>query len=394
MKVAKTIREVRAAIAQARQSLRPGSEQAAGTVGLVPTMGALHEGHYSLIDRARGECDFVTVSIFVNPAQFGPNEDLEAYPRTPEADLAGCEHRGVDLVFMPGAEEMHPQEALTTVAVERLARGLCGRSRPTHFPGVCTVVAKLFNIVLPERAYFGAKDFQQAVIIRQMVADLDFPVEIVVCPTVREPDGLAVSSRNAYLTAEERKQATALFGALSLAERMIRRQQPPTARVVEAIRKHLSMHAPDGMVDYAQIVDPEELTDVERTDRPVLVALAVKFGRAVLRSKIHRARITEAQIEYVGSITIDSELMDAVGLSPGQCVLVADTTNGARFETYVMRGKPSSGTICINGAAARLVSVGDEVIIMAFAYVEAEKASDLKPAVALVDENNRMVKKL
>jgi len=274
MKVAKTIKEAQSAVAEARRAGR--------TIGLVPTMGAMHQGHFSLIERARGECGFVAVSIFVNPTQFGPNEDLGAYPRPVEADLAGCEARGADLVFVPSVEEMYPRESVTTVAVKRLTDTLCGRTRPWHFPGACTVVAKLFNIVLPDKAYFGAKDFQQAVIVKRMAGDLDFPVEVVVCPTVREADGLAMSSRNAYLTPQERKQATALSGALRLAERMIRQKRPPAKQVIEAVRRHIAADAPDGAIDYVQIVDPYELRDVEKTDPPVLVALAVKFGKARL----------------------------------------------------------------------------------------------------------------
>jgi pantoate--beta-alanine ligase len=274
MIVAKTIRQVRAAVAAAREGGR--------TIGLVPTMGALHDGHLSLIDRARAECGFVAVSIFVNPTQFGPKEDLGTYPRTPRADLARCRQHGADLVFMPSAKEMYPAEGLTTVSVRRLAETLCGRSRPTHFPGVCTVVAKLFNIFLPDRAYFGTKDFQQAVIVRRMAADLNFPVRIVFCPTIREADGLAMSSRNAHLTGAQREQAPALYAALRLAERMIRRDRPPAGKVVEAMRKHIRQHAPDGRVDYIQIVHPDELTDVEETGPPVLVALAVRLGKARL----------------------------------------------------------------------------------------------------------------
>ena len=274
MKVATTINDTRSAVAEARR--------AGKTIGLVPTMGALHRGHFSLIERAARKCDFIVISIFVNPTQFGPSEDLESYPRTLETDLAGCEARGVDLVFAPGAEEMYPCKPLTGVAVDLLARTLCGRSRPWHFPGVCAVVAKLFNIVQPDRAYFGAKDFQQAAIIKRMAADLNFPVRIVVCPTVREADGLAMSSRNAYLTPDERGQAAALHGALQLAERTIRGGRPPAAQVVEAIREHIAANAPDGRIDYVQIVDPDELRDVENTDGPVLVALAVKFAKARL----------------------------------------------------------------------------------------------------------------
>jgi len=274
MKIISDIEPMRALVNRAK---------AAGkVVGLVPTLGGLHEGHFSLIDRARRECDVVMVSIFLNPTQFGPGEDLDAYPRKPEADHAGCESRGVDAVFAPDAEAMYATGGLTQITISQLSQTLCGRSRPTHFPGVCTVVAKLFNIIPAHRAYFGAKDYQQALIIKQMVADLNFPIEIVVCPTVREPDGLAMSSRNANLSAAEREQAPALHAALLLAADTIHKTHPPADEVIAAIVAHLSARAPDGQIDYVQIVDPATLADVERTGRPVLVALAVKFGKARL----------------------------------------------------------------------------------------------------------------
>jgi len=212
----------------------------------VPTMGSLHEGHYALIDAARRECDFVVVSIFVNPTQFGPGEDYERYPRPLEADLAGCESHGVDAVFAPSADAMYAPGFATTVHVEGLTTGLCGRSRPGHFDGVTTVVAKLLNIVLPDVAYFGAKDYQQAAVVRRMAADLNMPLRVEVCPTVREADGLAMSSRNAYLTAEEARRA------------------------------------PLGRIDYVEIVDPDSLQNVQTIDGPVVAALAVRFPSARL----------------------------------------------------------------------------------------------------------------
>jgi len=274
MIVAKTIKEVRRQIDAARS--------AGKTIALVPTMGALHAGHLSLVDAAAEACDFVAVSIFVNPTQFGPGEDFQNYPRTLDADLSACRDHKVDLVFSPPAEEMYGRGGLTTVIAGRLSETLCGRSRPGHFTGVCTVVAKLFNIFLPDKAFFGAKDYQQAIILRRMVEDLNFPVEVVICPTIREPDGLAMSSRNRYLTPDQRSQAAALYGALQLTKRLIEQTHPPAAEVREAIKQHLSSAAKDGQVDYIQIVDPDELSDVESTDRPVLIALAVKIGRARL----------------------------------------------------------------------------------------------------------------
>jgi pantoate--beta-alanine ligase len=278
MIVARTIQEIRAAVAAAKS--------AGHVVGLVPTMGALHAGHYSLIDTARRQCPFVAVSIFVNPLQFGPAEDLAKYPRTPEADLAGCQMHGVAAVLLPDALEMYGRPCLTVVEVPDLGRTLCGASRPGHFAGVCTVVAKLFNIVQPDVAYFGAKDFQQAAIIRRMADDLNFPVAIEICPTVREPDGLAMSSRNAYLTPDERRSAPALWQSLKMAADLVAGSHPPAGVVVEAILAYLAARAPGGVVDYVEIVDPRELSPVEKTDGNVLIALAVRFGRARLIDNI------------------------------------------------------------------------------------------------------------
>lgn len=274
MKVLREIDDVRGLVTEAKAAGR--------TVGLVPTMGALHAGHFSLIDAARKDCDVVVVSIFVNPAQFGPTEDLAAYPRTPEADHAGCDARGVDVIFEPDVETIYGGDSLTEIRVRELSETLCGRSRPVHFAGVCTVVAKLFNIVPADKAYFGAKDYQQAAIIKRMAADLNAPVEIVVCPTVRESDGLALSTRNNYLSADERGQAAELYGALSMAAEMIRSSRPPAADVIAAIGRHLAERAPLGEIDYVQIVDPDDLTDVKNTGGPVVIALAVRFGGARL----------------------------------------------------------------------------------------------------------------
>ena len=275
MKVAGTIDEIRSAVAEAR---RAGAE----TVGFVPTMGALHDGHYSLIGAAGGECDFVVVSIFVNPTQFGPGEDLRTYPRPLEADLAGCRARGVDAVFVPQVEEMYPAGAVTTVRVAGLTAGLCGASRPGHFDGVCTVVAKLFNIVTPDVAYFGAKDYQQAVVVRRMVRDLDMPVRVQACPTVREADGLAMSSRNANLSPEERRQALALVESLRLARRLVEGGTRSAADVLQAMRRHLAERAPSGQVDYVEIVDPDSLEGVDEISCPVVAAAALRFPSAGL----------------------------------------------------------------------------------------------------------------
>jgi pantoate--beta-alanine ligase len=274
MKTVKTIAEVRQIVATAKSG--------GARVGFVPTMGGLHEGHLSLLDAAGAACDFVVVSIFVNPTQFAPGEDLSTYPSSIDADLAACEARGADLVFVPDVETMYPDGAVTTVTVSGLTETLCGASRPTHFAGVCTVVAKMLNIVLPDKAFFGQKDYQQLVIITSMVDDLDIPVEIVSCPIVREPDGLAMSTRNQRLDAADRAQAVALHGALELADGQIRESHPLAREVITALREHIQSNAPDGEIDYIQIIDPQTLCDVETIERTVLVALAVKFPGARL----------------------------------------------------------------------------------------------------------------
>jgi len=275
MNIARGIEEMRREVAEARAAGR--------TVGFVPTMGALHRGHFSLIDTARAAAEFVVVSIFVNPTQFGPGEDFQAYPRPTEQDLAACEEHNVDVAFVPTVEEMYAEgEPRTTVHVSQLTDMLCGRKRPGHFDGVCTVVAKLLNIVAPDKVLFGAKDYQQAAVIRRMVKDLNIPVEVLVCPTVREEDGLAISSRNAYLEPSQRKQAKALSESLQLARQLIADASPAPADVIEAMREYIAETAPDGEVDYIELVHPAELTPVEATDGPVLAAVAVKFGAARL----------------------------------------------------------------------------------------------------------------
>jgi pantoate--beta-alanine ligase len=275
MKLARTIQEIRHAVAEARR-------RGAGAVGLVPTLGALHEGHYSLIGAAGEGCDFVVVSIFVNPTQFGPGEDYEQYPRTPQADLAGCEAHGVGAVFAPEPATMYPAGFATSVRVSGLTERMCGASRPGHFEGVCTVVAKLIAIVDPDRVYFGAKDYQQAAVIRRMVADLNMRVLVEVRPTVRERDGLAISSRNVRLSAEERSQATALHESLQLARRMVEAGERRADRLAEAARKHLTERAPLAEIDYVEVVDAESLADVETIVRPAVVAVAVRFSSARL----------------------------------------------------------------------------------------------------------------
>jgi pantoate--beta-alanine ligase len=265
------IAPLRQAVAEARRGGR--------TIGLVPTMGALHDGHLSLIKAARAETGFVVVSIFVNPTQFGANEDLNRYPRPLERDLDLCSETGVDLVFHPRSEVIYPPDYRTFVEVTGLQDVLCGASRPGHFRGVATVVLKLFNQVQPDRAYFGQKDAQQARVIQQMVRDLNVPVEIRVCPIVREADGLALSSRNEYLEAEERRRATVLYRTLTEARRQIEAGERDASTVQQAMVERIAS-VPGAVLDYAAVVDADSLQALSRIDaeRSVLLALAVRFG--------------------------------------------------------------------------------------------------------------------
>ncbi len=273
MEVVRTISDVRQRVSAAR---REGKR-----VGFVPTMGYLHEGHLSLVDLCRERAEYCVVSIFVNPTQFGPGEDYERYPRDPERDRRLLEERGVDLVFAPEVGEMYPEEPLVRFRIEKLADHLCGPRRTGHFPGVLLVVAKLFHIVQPDVAVFGQKDFQQLLIIRRMVRDLNFPVEIVAGPTVREPDGLAMSSRNAYLSPEERARATVLYRSLQRAKALIEGGERSARSVIGAMRAMIE-GTPGVHIDYIEIVDLEELRPVERLEGRVAIALAVYVGPARL----------------------------------------------------------------------------------------------------------------
>ena len=250
-------------------------------VGLVPTMGALHEGHFSLIRAAQSDCSPVVVSIFVNPKQFGPSEDFQKYPRAFDADRAALENLGVDYLFAPNPEEMYPRGFRTTVTVEGVSEKLEGRSRPGHFQGVTTVVLKLLEIVQPNRAYFGRKDAQQARIIRQMVLDLNLGTQIVVCPILREPDGLALSSRNVYLNADERRAATALYRSLEAARREIASGERNPALLLAALRRVIDAE-PAVALDYAEIVDAETLEPVVNLRGECLILLAAKVGNTRL----------------------------------------------------------------------------------------------------------------
>jgi pantoate--beta-alanine ligase len=253
-------------------------------IGLVPTMGALHEGHLSLVRHARAADDVVAVSIFVNPTQFGPSEDFARYPRDPDRDLALLREVGTDLVFMPPVEEVYPQGFDTYVEVGRLTQVLEGASRPGHFRGVATVVAKLFNIVQPDRAYFGQKDAQQLAVIRRLTRDLDLPVEVVGLPTVREPDGLAMSSRNVYLSPEERKAALVLYRSLEAAQELWRSGVRDAALIRRRMNEVLAGPAAGGLarVDYVSVADSETLEELETVDGPALVSLAVRIGKTRL----------------------------------------------------------------------------------------------------------------
>lgn len=272
MKVVKTIDEVRKIVKEWKsQGL---------TIGLVPTMGFLHEGHKSLITKAVSQNDRVIVSDFVNPTQFAPNEDFEAYPRDIDADSRLCEQAGASIIFNPEADEMY-DNALTNVNMVGITEVLCGKTRPIHFNGVCTVVSKLFNITKPDRAYFGQKDAQQLCVIKKMVKDLNFDIEIVACPIVREADGLAKSSRNTYLNSEERQAALCLSKSLKLAKELIKNGETD-ANVVINKAKELINSEPLAKIDYVEIVDLNTLQHIDKIAEPMLMALAVYIGKTRL----------------------------------------------------------------------------------------------------------------
>jgi pantoate--beta-alanine ligase len=268
-------------VVQAMADVRRIRREGPGKWGLVPTMGYLHAGHISLVERARAENDLVGVSIFVNPTQFGPAEDLAAYPRDLDRDLGLLERSGADLVWVPPTEEVYPSGYQTYVDVEEVTRVLEGAARPGHFRGVATVVAKLFHIFLPDRAYFGQKDAQQVAVIRQMVRDLNFPVELVVCPIVREADGLAMSSRNVYLRPEQRAAAPVLYRALSAASTAWAAGERDGDRLRQAMRRVLDSE-PLAQTEYVSAADPVTLTELGLPSRGVLLSMAVRIGKARL----------------------------------------------------------------------------------------------------------------
>jgi pantoate--beta-alanine ligase len=252
------------------------------TIGFVPTMGYLHEGHISLMQQARQQNEFLVVSIYVNPTQFGRNEDLDSYPRAPQEDSAKCESCGADALFMPRNDEIYGPDFQTYIDVEEVSGPLCGASRPGHFRGVATVVLKLFNIIRPAAAYFGQKDYQQLQVIKTMVRDLDVPVRIVPCPTVRESDGLAMSSRNSYLSTDERKQAVCLYQALEAADRLFRIGEADPEKFLKAMRDRICTE-PDAQIDYVELVNPETLQPLRQVDSSgALAVMAVRIGKTRL----------------------------------------------------------------------------------------------------------------
>jgi pantoate--beta-alanine ligase len=275
MRTVRTVRELREALAPERRAGR--------SIGLVPTMGAFHDGHLSLIRRAREQCDVVVVSLFVNPTQFGPGEDLESYPRDEARDAELAEREGVDLLFAPPAEEVYPDGFASTVTVGGLTEvldGAPGQRGPSHFAGVATVVAKLFNMVEPDVAYFGQKDAQQTLVVRKLVRDLDLPVRIEVCPTVRDHEGLALSSRNAYLSPDERRRALGLSRALRAAEAAVESGRIDAEAVLDAARGELDAHGIEP--EYLELRSPTDLSPVDRVNGSTLLAVAARVGRARL----------------------------------------------------------------------------------------------------------------
>lgn len=273
MRVVTTIKEVREQVKEWKMQ--------GFSVGFVPTMGYLHEGHQSLIDAAVKQNGRVIVSIFVNPAQFGPTEDLECYPRDLDHDKKLCEEAGAGMIFHPSADTMYDRQASTTIANELLSNALCGKTRPAHFSGVCLVVSKLFHIIAPDRAYFGQKDAQQLVIIKRMVKDLNIDIEIIGCPIIREEDGLAKSSRNIYLSQEERKAATVLYRALQQAKKTLDAGETKAEKIRQQMVDMIQTE-PRAVIDYVEVVDQERLMPLINIEEGALLAVAVSFGKARL----------------------------------------------------------------------------------------------------------------
>lgn len=377
-------------------------------IGFVPTMGALHAGHRSLVERARKENATVVVSVFVNPTQFNDKNDLKHYPRTPEADARVLEEAGADFVLMPSVEEIYPEPDTRQFDFGLIDKVMEGATRPGHFNGVAQVVSRLFDIVRPRRAYFGEKDFQQIAVIRAMVEQLGLPIEIVECPIVRGEDGLALSSRNTLLDAPHRTAAPHIYATLRAAVEASHRLTPAELKrwVTEEVERN-----PLLKVIYYQSVDARTMQEVTTwNDAPPHPGLhrraggrhpfnrqhphpIMKFQIEVIKSKIHRVTVTQADLNYVGSITIDEALLEAANIVEGEKVQIMDINNGERFETYTIKGERNSGCICLNGAAARKVQVGDVVIIASYALMDFEQAKQFRPWIIFPDTaTNRLVK--
>ena len=389
-------------------------QRAGRGIAVVPTMGAFHEGHLELMRRAGEEGHAVVVTLFVNPTQFAPAEDLSRYPRDEARDLELAAGAGVALVFAPGPEEIYPAGFGTAITVSGPSAGLEGAARPEHFGGVATVVAKLLLAVRPDLAVFGQKDAQQVAVVRRLMADLHLDdIALVVGPTVREADGLAMSSRNAYLDPEDRAAATALSRALRAAGQLALSGERDSARIEEAARAVIAAE-PRCALDYATVVDRDTFQPIPALEGDALLAIAARVGpvrlidnaplpthsrradvpprtRTMLKSKIHRATVTDANLNYVGSITVDTDLLQAADILPYEQVFVLNINTGARFETYAIEGPGGGGDICLNGAAARLAQPGDLVIVLTYAQYEEAEAQGFTPTVVHVDASNRQV---
>jgi len=304
MKVIRSVKEMRV--------LSNALRLEGNTIGFVPTMGALHNGHLSLVRCSKKECDVTFVSIFVNPTQFGPGEDLERYPRDLEGDLQKLRPLGVDAVFVPDVKEMYPEGPCIKVDVGEMGMILCGKSRPHHFNGVATVVTKLFNIIMPDRAYFGQKDLQQSVIIKRLVKELNLDIDVVVLPIVREDDGLAMSSRNAYLNQEERRAAVVLYEALRLGEELIKSKGIKESLIVKEEIKGFINSNPLAKIDYVEIVDPDDLSPVDRIVKPVALCLAVWIGNTRLIDNLIIGETTDASC-YLATKDVDRACLKKEG---------------------------------------------------------------------------------
>ena len=273
MRIVKSVQSLRSSIKKYKDQNK--------TIGFVPTMGALHEGHLALIRKSRRENDIVIISVFVNPKQFGPKEDFNSYPRPEKKDILLAKNEKVDIIFYPSEKEMYPTGFLTSINVEGITDVLCGASRPGHFQGVTTVIGKLINIVTPDVMYLGQKDAQQTIVLKRMTADLNFPVTVKICPTVREADGLAMSSRNRHLTARQRETATVLYKSLKNAKKRILAGERSSARIIRSMRAEIEKNSP-GKIDYIACVNEDSLTPIKQLKGKVTITLAVKFGRTRL----------------------------------------------------------------------------------------------------------------